>query len=115
MPCQPPIRTVAALPARVPTGWPQQVAADPVRAAGVPPNSTLALPWVTTACCMAGTKNGSAGARPTCGGVLYPVADTTTAGVPLISTVGHTPTVIGAANGSGGAGCGTPVAGFGIR
>src|ERR1700732_5323617 len=76
MASQPPISTEAALPARVPTGWAQQVACDPVRAAGTP---------------------------------------TTTAGVPPISTLWHTPRVTGAANGSGGAGCGAPLAGLGIR
>lgn len=64
--------------------------------------------------CIVGTMYGSAGNSPTCGGVLYPVQPTTAAGFPWIITVGQTPTVIGALKGSGGEGCGIPVAGLGM-
>lgn len=95
-------------------GVAQHVHDDDAVAAGCPPMSTVVLPLTIVPICAMGSMYGSAGKRPTCGGVFMPVHPTTAAGLPAISTVGHTPIVIGALNGSGGDGCGIPVAGLGM-
>jgi hypothetical protein len=95
-------------------GVAQQVHDEEAVAAGWPPINTVVLPLMIVPTCMTGTMYGSAGKSPTCGGVLKPVQPTTAAALPAISTVGQTPTVTGALNGSGGDGCGTPVAGLGM-
>lgn len=87
---------------------------EPVLAAGRPPNDTVALPLVTMPRCVAGAMYGSLGWRPTCGGVLTPLDPVTAAGCPPMSTVDESPCVSGDEWGSGGDGCGAPLAGFGI-
>src|ERR1700674_211976 len=95
-------------------GVAQQVHDDEAVAAGLPPINTVVLPLMIVPTCMTGTMYGSAGKTPTWGGVLKRMQPTTAAALPAISTVGQTPKVTGALNGSGGDGCGTPVAGLGM-
>src|ERR1700683_1008350 len=107
------MRTLVTVGASVP-GVAQQVHVDDAVAAGWPPMSTVRLPVTMVPICATGTMNGSAGKSPTCGGVLSPVLPATAAGLPSMSTVATTPTVIGALKGRGGDGCGMPVAGLGM-
>src|SRR5262245_62288115 len=90
------------------------VQVEPVLAAGLPSISTLEEPTVTWARCVVGTMNGSLACSPTCGGVFRPDEPCTAAGLPLIRVLVASPLSSGAAKGSGGAGCGAPVAGLGI-
>src|SRR5262245_64809335 len=95
-------------------GVTHRVAVEVAVAAGCPPMSTVGLPDTIRPICIGGAKYGSVACSPTCGGVLTPEQPMTAAGLPPISTVACVPIVIGALNGIGGPGCGTPLAGFGI-
>ena len=95
-------------------GVTQQVALDWAVAAGLPPIVTVGLPDTIRPTCMGGAMYGSDACSPTWGGVFIPEQPTTAAGLPPIITVGTVPIVIGALNGIGGPGWGTPLAGFGI-
>ena len=61
--------TLATVGVIVP-GVAQHVHVEDAVAAGWPPRSTVRLPLTIVPICMTGTMYGSAGKRPTCGGVL---------------------------------------------
>src|SRR5262245_33253777 len=71
-------------------------------AIGLPPAITVGLPLSTSPFCVLGAVKASA--RPTWGGVFSPLAPRTATGLPPIVTDDSSPSVRGAANGSGPAG-----------
>src|SRR4051794_30662602 len=90
-----------AVPMTVPGVPMHSATVDVDVAAGLPLMSTVVLPDVMWAIWVGGSMNGSAGCRPTCGGVHLAIEPIVAAGFELMSTLADTAWVTGPAKGIG--------------